>query len=82
MFTDYKFKSITRDGKITKVRVAFFEGAKELDKKGVLRYQRSKKLREEEFSYSGDKMDNELRIELNNELVKDLTRTVIDEQKN
>lgn len=87
METDYKFKYITRDGKTTKCRVAFYEGDittvqefKDNILKDVTRYRRTKLLRVESFEFPGDLSDVELRTNLNKELAKDQLRVPINAQ--
>ena len=89
--TDYKFKSIIRNGQTTRCVVRFYEGdittEPELDLhtntiKDTTRYRRTKLLRTEDITFDGDLTDNQLRFEMNKKLVQDLLRTPINEQKN
>lgn len=86
MFTDFKFNFVKRDGLTTKLKVSFYEGNIELDDGGLhnisrMRYRRISKLKTVDFEFAGDKSGNELKAELEKELVKDLNRTPINEQK-
>ena len=83
MLTDYKIKSIRRDGSTTKVVVAFYEGeitTKLEDNINVTRYRRSALLKNETYILQGNVSDTELRLFLNKELAKDTLRTSITEQ--
>lgn len=88
MKTDYKFKSIRRDGQTTKCEVLFYEGDITTERDGIdpnvdiTRYRRIKLLEVKSFEYAGDISDEELRKIMNKELKKDTTRDPIKEQTN
>ena len=79
---DYKFKTIKRDGKTTKAIVSFYEGQIVQDAEGKTVYQRTNVIRVQAFDFDGDISDEQLRKNLNKELVSKADgRTVIDAQK-
>ena len=88
MLTDYKFKSIRRDGNTTKVVVAFYEGeiTARLENtvyegiKNVTAYRRSKLLKRETYELQGDVSEDKIRAFVNKELAKDRVRIPILQQ--